>query len=307
MKYLIGIDVGGTKTECAVADLKGKILVKETSTSSNYLIAGADKTALLLFTLIAKSLKKLNGDFAEIQNVVIGVAGAGRTHDARHLEKSLIKYAHSKKLKFSSVHIVSDAMIAIQGAFAGHPGCILISGTGSIIFGIDRHGKIHRVGGFGRLIGDEGSGYSIGRKAVQEVSKVLDGRGKETLITKLIIDKMKISSANSLINKIYNNDYDIASLAPVLISAAEKNDRLAINILEQEAEELVQHIKAIMKKMKVKKLKVAFSGSLITNNNVYLKILTKKIKTSLPNISITKPELSPVEGAILMAKENLNG
>ena len=307
MKYIIGIDAGGTKTECAVADLTGNILLTETGKSVNYLIAGANKTSANLFGLIFQCLKKLNINFSEVKQIVIGIAGAGRLKDAEQLERSFVKYSKSKKVKINPVKVISDALIALEGAFPGKPGCILIAGTGSILFGKDDKGKIHRVGGFGRLIGDEGSGYSIGRKALQAVSGELDGRAEKTLMTKKLFDQMNISDSEELITKIYKENFDIASIAPLVISSAEKNDKPAQRILNEEAEELVLHVKSMMKKMNLKKLNLAFIGGLISNKNFYSTLLIKKIKSSLPNVTISKPRLSPVEGAILMAKENLNG
>lgn len=307
MKYLIGIDAGGTKTECAVADLTGNILLTETGKSVNYLIAGANNTSANLFGLIFQCLRKLNINFSEVKQIVIGIAGAGRLKDAEQLERSFIKYLKSKKRKINPVKVVSDALIALEGAFPGKPGCILIAGTGSILFGKDDKGKIHRVGGFGRLIGDEGSGYSIGRKALQAVSGELDGRAVKTLMTKKLFDQMKITDSEDLIAKIYKENFDIASIAPLVISSAEKNDKPAQRILNEEADELILHVKSMMKKMNLKKLNVAFIGGLIGNKNFYSTLLIKKIKSSLPNVTISKPRLSPVEGAILMSKENLNG
>ncbi len=99
----------------------------------------------------------------------------------------------------------------MEGAFSGKPGCILIAGTGSILFGKDKNGLMHRNGGFGRIIGDEGSGHSIGRKGLSAVAKELDGRGKSTLITKMLNKKYNISSASDLIINVYKNNFDIAS------------------------------------------------------------------------------------------------
>ena len=130
MKYLIGIDAGGTKTECAVADLTGNILLTESGKSVNYLIAGPDKSSANLFGLISQCLKKLNGNFIEVQQIVIGIAGAGRLKDAEQLERSFIQYSKRQKVKINSVKVVSDALIALEGAFPGKPGCILIAGTG---------------------------------------------------------------------------------------------------------------------------------------------------------------------------------
>jgi N-acetylglucosamine kinase-like BadF-type ATPase len=303
MKYLIGIDGGGTKTDCAIADLSGKIIFQTVGKPSNFLIIGVEETVANLFAVIEECLFELKGDFSDVKQVVIGVAGAGRKDDAELLEKSFLDYAHDEGIHFKGVKVVSDAQVALEGAFPDSAGCILIAGTGSILFGKDKKGKIHRVGGFGRLIGDEGSGYCIGRKALNAVSKEIDGRGEKTIITEMVNDKIDFGVSDKLVNKVYKEKLDIASIAKIVIEAAEKGDKAANKILSIEADELVLHLKSILEKIPVKKLNVSFSGSLIDNKNFYSGLLKKKIKESLPQIKVVKPALTPVAGAIQIAKK----
>ena len=262
MKYLIGVDGGGTKTDSAIADLSGKIIHHTTGKPSNFLVVGIEEAVENIFALIEENLFKLEGDFADVKQIVIGVAGAGRKEDAQLLEKSFKDYAEQQGIHFKGVKVVSDAHIALEGAFPDSAGCILIAGTGSILFGKDEKGVIHRVGGFGRLIGDEGSGYSIGRKALNAVSKASDGRGEETLISELLNAKMNSGSSTSIINKVYKEKLDVASVAKIVIEAAEEGDPIAEDILDEEADELVLHIKSLIYKIQTNDLNVAFSGSL---------------------------------------------
>ena len=152
------------------------------------------------------------------------------------------------------------------------------------------------------MIGDEGSGYSIGRKALNAVSKAYDGRGEETLISELLDAKMKSGSSASIINKVYNDKLDVASVAKIVIEAAEEGDPIAEDILDEEADELVLHIKSLIYKLQTDNLNVAFSSSLIDNKNFYSDLLKQKIKSTLPKIKIVKPALPPLGGAILFAK-----
>jgi N-acetylglucosamine kinase-like BadF-type ATPase len=306
MKYLIGIDGGGTKTDSAIADLSGKIIHLTTGKPSNFLVVGIEEAVENIFALIEENLFKLEGDFADVKQILIGVAGAGRKEDAQLLEKSFKDYAAQQGVHFKGVKVVSDAHIALEGAFPDSAGCILIAGTGSILFGKDEKGVIHRVGGFGRLIGDEGSGYSIGRKALNAVSKESDGRGEETLISELLNAKMKSSSANGIINEVYKENLDVASVARIVIEAAEEGDPIAEDILDEEADELVLHIKSLLNKIQIDNLNIAFSGSLIDNKNFYSDLLKRKIKLTLPNVTIVKPAATPVSGAILFARRIVN-
>lgn len=303
MKYLIGIDGGGTKTDCAIADLSGKIIQQSSGKPSNFLIIGVEETVRNIFALIEENIFALEGDFSDVKQIVIGVAGAGRDEDAKLLEKGFKDFADEEGIHFKGVKVISDAHIALEGAFPDSAGCILIAGTGSILFGKDEKGVIHRVGGFGRLIGDEGSGYSIGRKALNAVSKSSDGRGEETLISELLNSKMNSGSANAIINKVYNEKLDVASVAKIVIEAAEEGDPIAEDILDEEADELVLHIRSLIEKFRTNILSVAFSGSLIDNENFYSDLLKRKIKSTLPNVKITQAVLSPIGGAILFAKK----
>lgn len=302
MKYLIGIDGGGTKTDCAIADLSGKIIRESTGKPSNFLIIGVEEAAENIFALIEENLFALEGDFSDVKQIVIGVAGAGREDDAMLLEKSFKDYSEQQGVHFKGVKIVSDAHVALEGAFPDSSGCILIAGTGSILFGKDEDGKVRRVGGFGRLIGDEGSGYSIGRKALNAVTKEIDGRGERTIITELLNNEIDSGIQDKLINKVYKEKLDVASIAKIVIKAAEKGDEVANKILNDEANELVLYIKAFLEKISTDKLNISFSGSLIDKRNFYSDLLKKKIKESLSIVKVVKSVSSPVQGAILLAK-----
>jgi N-acetylglucosamine kinase-like BadF-type ATPase len=301
--YIIGIDGGGTKTECVLSDSKLNIIAKCTGEGSNLLIAGRYKVNKRLYVLVNKCLKENKLKFENLAAIIIGTAGAGRIKDAENLRKSFVKFLKSRGINFKKLYVFSDARIAIEGAFSGKPGSILIAGTGSIIFGKDKNGKIHRVGGFGRIIGDEGSGFSIGRKGLNAVSKELDGRGKPTLITKLLKQKFNITDADKLISEIYKNNFYIASAAPLVLSAAGRKDTEALRIIEEEINELILHISAMKKKLSVQELNLSLIGGLIDKDNIYSKKLKKKIALSFQKIKITKPENSPAVGAVLMSKE----
>jgi len=306
MKYLIVFDCGATKTECALSDINGNILYTTTGSAANFLVTGTDGTSRIILSLLNDCIKKFNTDYSEIEKIVIGAAGAGRKKDAEKLESSLLEIFSADEIKIKSLKVVSDARIALKGAFPNEAGCILIAGTGSIIYGKDEKGNIYRVGGFGRLLGDEGSGFSIGRKGLQAAAKYFDCRGDETLIVKLIEEKYSIKTADELITKVYKENFDIASIAKVVINAAKKEDQIAHHILLEESEELIHHLSTMMKKMNTIDLRVSFAGSLILNNNIYSDMLCDKIKTSLPSVKIVAPKHSPIEGAILLAKEMLS-
>ena len=173
------------------------------------------------------------------------------------------------------------------------------------MLGKDGKGNIHRVGGFGRFLGDEGSGYAIGKKGLAAVSKEFDGRGGNTLLSKMVAEKFKIETPEILITEIYKNNFDIASVAPLVIEAAEKNDKEALKIIDEETNELLLHIQSMIKKINQPELNLVFIGGIIINENIYSKTLRNKIESRLKDVNIKGPDFSPEIGAVLMAQDIL--
>jgi N-acetylglucosamine kinase-like BadF-type ATPase len=303
MSYIIGIDGGGTKTHCLVTDFTGNILHECFGGPSNFLVQGIEPVSSTLFNLINSCTEKLKIHIEDIDIVLLGTTGAGRRTDAERLELGFADYLTKEKTKLNLFRVESDARIALEGAFSGKPGSILIAGTGSIMFGKDLQGTVHRVGGFGRYLGDEGSGYMLGKKGLMAVSKEFDGRGQKTLISQLLKEKFKIDSPEILITEIYKNNFDIASVAPLVIEAAEKKDELAKKIIKNEIDELLLHISTMQKKVNEKILYVAFVGGIITHKNIYSDTLRKKVSEKLQNVVVKDAENSPAMGAVLMAKQ----
>src|ERR1035437_9982139 len=211
MKYFIGIDGGGTKTDCVITDENYNQLFALKGGPLNLLTTTPAQSSRTILQLINSCLAKLNITLTHLDCIGIGAAGAGRIEDSEKLEINLkTLLPHSINLK-----VTTDAEAALEGAFNGKPGCILISGTGSIIFGKDQNGIIHRCGGFGK-------------KVLIAAAKEFDGRGERSLITELLKDKYQIQSGQSLINIVYNNDMDISGVAPIVLASAGNNDKIAL-------------------------------------------------------------------------------
>ena len=169
------------------------------------------------------------------------------------------------------------------------------------MFGKDKFEKIFRVGGFGRFIGDEGSGYSIGKKGLIILSKYFDGRGICSLLKELVAEKFAINDTADLITEIYKNNFDIAAIAPLVIEAAEKGDELCKKILEDESDELILHVISMYEKLNEDIMNLSLVGGTITTDNFYAGIFKNKIN-KLGYIKIVDPVYEPAIGAALMAK-----
>ena len=305
MGYIIGMDGGGTKTRCAVSAPSGEIVYKTNGGSANFLIHGTEKVSENIFNLIEDCRDNLKIDHSVISAVLLGTAGAGRKKHAQKLEEDFNSYCLKKNIKIFFFHVESDARIALEGAFSGGPGCILIAGTGSIILGKDDAGNILRAGGFGRLIGDEGGGYSTGRKALQAVSKSFDNRAEGTLLKKLLETNFGINSPDTLITEVYEKNFDIAAVAPFVLQAAKQGDAAAVKIIDEETDELLLLVSSMLKRMSKNRIKLSLIGGLIDKENYFANKLRQKISSVFSEVELHKPDFAPEVGAVLLARELL--
>lgn len=304
-KYLIGLDGGGTKTKCVLTDFNFNPLYECRGGPSNFLLIGTQIVSETILSLILESISYLKISPDDIASILIGTTGAGRQNDAEKLKTDFLEYAHSKGFFFKSFNVDSDARIALEGAFSGGPGSLLIAGTGSVIFGKDKNNNVYRIGGYGKFIGDEGSGSTLGRKGLNQIAKELDGRGDKTVLTEILKRDFGITDSSQLITEVYSNNFDVASFAPKVIEAAQNGDRIANKILEEESDELLLHVKSIYKMIEQEILKLCLIGGTIATENYYSAMFKKKIELHLPNVKIMSAENPPEIGAAFLAKTML--
>ncbi|MFZ1519311.1 MAG: BadF/BadG/BcrA/BcrD ATPase family protein [Ignavibacteriaceae bacterium] len=303
MKYLIGMDGGGTKTKCVLVDSNLNQIYEAASGPSNFLVIGTETVSETILNLVNECVSSQKISIEDIEAIVLGTTGGGRRNDAELLEKKIFEDAKQKSLTINKFRVESDARIALEGAFSGKAGSILIAGTGSIMFGKDETGEIHRVGGFGRFIGDEGSGYRIGRIGLNAVARYFDGRAKPTKIADLLEQEFSIGSSETLITEVYRNNFNVAAAAPLVFEAAESGDVTAQRILEDEANELLLHITAMKTKLNQSLLKVSLIGSILTTANYFSYLFNEMVVRKHNDVKIMEAEHSPEYGAALMAKE----
>jgi len=307
-QFVIGIDGGGTKTTAVIADLKGNILAQHTAGPSNIQIIGVEKAAGVIFSLIRKCCNSVGCTPKNIRGTTVGLAGAGRPDDQKRIAYGLRKLASAKKSPLKKIRIESDVRIALEGAFHGGGGIVLIAGTGSIAVAKDMNGKIHRTGGWGRILGDEGSGYFIGKEGLKAVCRHCDGRSGSTLLTDMVAKKFRLKTSADIITAVYRKNFDVASLAPVVFKAAEMGDAASADILRLASIELTELVRALLMKIEngrtghaVRRIPLSFIGGLIENETPLARALRMQILASFSNVVIVPPSSPPAAGAVLMA------
>jgi N-acetylglucosamine kinase-like BadF-type ATPase len=312
--YVLGIDGGGTKTAGVIADLDGRQLFSAAGGTSNPQVIGFQKASQVVLGAIQKCCRGARCQSKDLKAVVVGLAGAGRESDRRRAEIELRKLARRKDFPLRSLRVESDARIALEGALDGKPGIVLISGTGSIGIAKDRDGDVHRVGGWGRAIGDEGSGFAIGRAGFAAIARALDGRGQPTMLTTLAAKRFGLSSSQGIISKIYQDRFDPSLLAPLVLKAAAKGDKVSKGILEEAALELVRHVRVLLAKLKRRKnplsgkrISLVLLGGMLERSTYLSRTVKRKIRLAFPRLYIRPPRGSPAYGGVLLALELLKG
>jgi N-acetylglucosamine kinase-like BadF-type ATPase len=296
MNYILGIDGGGTKTKAFLFDRSGNLFKSITVGKSNFQAVGG----MGIKNVLKKIVNLINiKNFPEIR-IIAGFAGAGRKKDKSMIKKIFIELGFNR----NKILVISDAEMALEAV--GKNGVVLIAGTGSICIG-RKNNKIARSGGWGYLLGDEGSGYYIGERAIAQALKYYDGRGTKTLLLKRINGKFKLKNIEQIINRIYSGKLDknrIAELSNDVLELAKKQDIIARKIIKESSEELAKMILSVTKKLQFKKCKVGLIGGVFKDENSNL--LINYIKKYVKNNKIKLINMSNVEPAFIAVKKYIN-
>ena len=285
-----GIDAGGSATKCILIDETRKVLGESRSGSANYQ-AGAAKAAAEIRVAIKSACELAGVD--HIDALGIGVAGAGRDADLEAMRREI-----GPMEMVESSWLTNDGAIAVLGAHGGKPGVVLIAGTGSIAYGLRQDLSMVRSGGWGSILGDEGSGYWIGLQALKAFARSLEGRDEPTVLTQLIRNRFGITDPGELLPVVFKPDLgrkEVAALAPEVIEAMIRGDRMALRIIHTGLGELVLLVQSVRKNLGFTPKTVAVSGGLFQNHFFYEQFAAQ-LKAAT-DFSATEPLFPAVYGA----------
>jgi N-acetylglucosamine kinase-like BadF-type ATPase len=302
--HVLGIDVGGSKTVCLLADEEGQIEATAREEGAN--LQGVGELALekVLHTVMEKTISERD---VRPSAICLGIAGVDRAADEA-VVRSIMKRIGYK----ARILVVNDALIALQAGIGNGPGIVIVSGTGSIAYGRNTEGEASRAGGWGSVLGDEGSGYWIGRLALRAVVRHADGRGRPTALTPSLLGHFHAERAAELIQKIYHQEVApraIAELATYVQQARDEGDVVATAILNQAAEELITAASAVMTRLDIKDDEFTF----VLSGGMFHAVpwLCDRLKLLLPALAprsrVIRLEREPAVGAVQLAIDELHG
>src|SRR4051812_33810646 len=224
--HVIGIDAGGTKTVCQLADGRAQVIAETRAGGANLQAMGELEGEKVLYQVMQDAL----GERAIVPAAIcLGIAGVDRPDDAAAVRGIMRRIGFQAR-----VLVVNDALVALEAGAPGQAGVVIISGTGSIAYGRNSKGEAARAGGWGYVLGDEGSGYWIGRAALRAVLREADQRGPQTALTPLLLTYFGIAAAQGLLHEVYSGNLRpsaIGALAQSVEAAFREGDAAAIGIL----------------------------------------------------------------------------
>ncbi len=290
-RLYLGLDVGGTKTALCAALHPGGGITRTQGAGANLQRRGPDGTAATLATLIHEAAEAASAPLAA---VCLGVAGAGRPEDRDALTDALRRHLPPDVV----VDVRPDSEIALEAAFDGGSGLLVIAGTGSIVLARTRTGAFARSGGWGYLLGDQGGGYQLGLQALQAVADQFDG-GPATALTPAVAQAFGLTSPEALIRAVYRDGFALQQVAPLVLEAA-ASDAVAAAILQRNVEALAQRVAWLVERTGDVHPRLALYGGL-TQAPAYRARLLPALARVVPGWPIQDATTTPAEAALRLA------
>ncbi len=214
--HVLGVDAGGTKTQIVLSNPDRHDMGMEIAGSFNFRQDKPEKLRDLIRVAFKNLIPSSQLHKLTVRAIAVGAAGVGTSE-----EREIVRKVIQSQFKLSHVYVHHDAFIAHHGAFEGEAGVMVTSGTGSIAYGRNHDGEETRAGGWGWLLGDEGSGWWIARGAVRAALAQWEGSGPETRITEFLTDTFQVEDAYDLIPRIYADEIERSDLIPLVEQLAD--------------------------------------------------------------------------------------
>jgi len=296
----IGVDGGGTKTALGVYDESGNCLASTVCPPLNYHFVGVDAA-------LSNLKQGIEALCVPIECVAAVGIGDPSLDDVSEGDAAARFAARVRDMLGVPVFIRSDAYMTLFGLTHGEfPGVLVISGTGAMALAEDAHGHISVAGGWGRLTGDEGSGYFIGLQSLRAALHAADGIATPTALTDAALRYFGCETPRALIDIFYGEiEPDIAGFSRVAAECADAGDRKATEILHEATGYLVDYTSVLIEKSGA--ATVGVYGSVLCRNQMVRDEFEYLLKLRYPGIRVAEPPVSAQCAAAMYAKYTLEG
>lgn len=304
MFHVLGIDAGGTKTVCHLADEHGRLVAEARGPGANLQTAGELQVEKVLHDLMEDAL----GDRAIVPAAIcLGIAGVDRTEDSAVVKSIMRRIGYKARTL-----VVNDALIALEAGAPGAAGVVILSGTGSIAYGRNVRGEGSRAGGWGHVLADEGSGYWIGVNALRAVLRHFDQRGPRTQLTALVLEHFGISEPPNLIQHVYQHKlspHAISALVSQVQIAFDAGDDVATAIFRGAADELESLGLSVATRLGLGAETFPFilGGGILRTVQWLRDELRRRLSIAMPNGDVRLLTREPAAGAVSLAIQEVQG
>ncbi len=310
MALLAGIDGGGSKTDCWLADAQGKVLGRGRGGASSLTHVSGAEAARQIEAALREAFAGARLEYRpeEVAAACGGFAGAG--HQPAHGEYEELL---GRQFPRARCRIETDVRIGFEGGLAGHPGVIVIAGTGSIAYGRNGGGGEARAGGYGPELSDEGGGFVLGREAVRRVLEAYDGRRPPTRLRDSILRHWRLEDEARLLDYLLSarqtaarqTPIRYAELLPALQAAAADGDAAARELLEQAGAQLAALAVAVAQRLELTLPEIAYAGSVLNHSEAVRESWSREMRRQLPGARLLAAAAPPPAGALRLAASML--
>ena len=299
MRVFAGVDGGGTRTTVGLADEQGREIARSAGAAGLVDPRDPMASAATVASLVRRTAQAA-GISAPITALCAGLAGVGSETERRAVEAALQEASIAGR-----VGVISDGEIALEGALGGGPGILLLAGTGSVAHARAPDGRFERCGGWGMILGDEGSGYGIARAALIAAVRAVDGRGEATRLLPTVLDVLDLPDADELppwIGRAPKSE--VAALTVHVLRLAGEGDAVARQIVERGADDLVAHAVALVCRLQPwpEPTRVVCYGGIL-RQPLMRDLLARALKKQLPDAHLVDPVEDAVAGALRYARK----
>jgi glucosamine kinase len=293
-----GIDGGGTKTTLVLADAGAREVARRTGPAGLVDPRHPAATADMLAALVRDALADA-GATSRPAALCAGLAGVGNEEERAEVEAALAASGVADR-----VRVTTDGDVALEGALGGGAGILLIAGTGSVAYARGENGRVERCGGWGMFVGDEGSGYALGRAGLGAALRAADGRGRETSLLPTLLKALEVDGPSGIPPWAGRAEKaDVAALSRHVVLAAESGDGVAREIIAREARELACHAAALARKLGPWSgaVPVVYHGGVLSTP-VYADAVTAALAELEQDFAVRPPASDAVHGALSYAR-----
>jgi N-acetylglucosamine kinase-like BadF-type ATPase len=235
-----------------------------------------------------------------VDQAAVGAAGAGRAQEQAELAAALRDAGVARR-----VRVLGDGEVALTMTFAHGPGVVVTAGTGSIAYARDPGGAVHRAGGYGWQLGDEGGGYWLGRSALDAAARAQDGRGERSTLLARLLGALGLQHFDDLVRWTATaTPAQVASLAPHVLNAAREGEVVAQRAVADAAQELVALVVALATHFEGHApIPVAITGGLLLPQSPLTAAFREQLAAGLPRARLVPARIDPAVGALALAAE----